>query len=354
VTLGHALNHQGGSANLLVALVLMMAMTLLTLSVAHTQLTETRMAGNERWHARLASIAESEWQEATSVLTDPLQQLVWAPSPEGNMLMSQLVSAATAEGLTTTLAYRRTHSDSPLVAIQVITGLASSMGISGRISQTVRLLTVLSPLAETAPPLVINGCLTIVPANLTIRPSGSDTAAAGDALWHYGGASCPAFAAIDLHGGEIARKPLENSLWSSFFSISQDEYARLARLDLALPAAQRRYWWIEPSTLTSGKWSRSLGSEDQPVVLYFPPATGCPRFAAGVRIFGVVFIDTACPQPLASRTLEIVGSLVINGSATTGHATIQLNHIQTADRRQTRLSLPAVKIVKVPGSWKDF
>ncbi len=351
---GQALNRQDGSASLLVALVLMMVITLVTLSVARTQITETRMASNERWYTRLSSIAESEWEAATAALTDSLQQLVWAPSADGDMLISQPEPAAAAEGITTTQVYRRTDSGSRLIDIQATAGLSTGGNISGHIRQTVRLLTVLSPLAEMAPPLVINGCLTIVSANLVIRPIASDSDAAGDALWGYGGAPCPAFAAIDLHGGRVVQKPLETPLWSTFFSISRDEYAQLSSSDRALPAAQRRYWWIEPSELSGGKWNRSLGSADQPVVLYFPQATGCPRFAAGVRIFGVVFIDTACPQPLASRTLEIMGSLVINGNATTGHATIQLNHIQTADPRQSRLSLPVLKAVRVPGSWKDF
>ena len=351
---GRALNRQNGSASLSVALALMMAITLVTLSVARTQITETHMAGNERWYARLSSFAESEWESATAALTDSLTQLTWAASANDDTLISRLESAAAAEGITTTVVYRRTDSDSPLIDIQATTGLSGSIGISGHVRQTVRLLTVLSPFAETAPPLVINGCLTLVSTNLAIRPIASDSDAAGDALWHYGRTPCPALAAIDLHSGRVVRKPLESSLWSSFFSISRDEYAQLAKSDLALPSAQRRYWWIEPSAFIGGKWSRILGSPAQPVVLYFPPTTGCPRFAAGVRIFGVVFIDSTCPQPLASRSLAIVGNLAINGNATTGHASVQLNHIQTADPQQSRLSLPVLKAAKVPGSWKDF
>ena len=346
-------NRQRGSASLLVALILMMAMTLAILSVGRTHVTETRMAGNEQLQARLSTVAESEWEKATTVLTDSPGQLAWNRPLEGKVLTSQLWPAKTADGVTTTVVYQRTDEGSPLIDIQATASQAGGVGISGRNSQTVRLLTVLSPLAETAPPLVVNGCL-MGSVNIAIRPINSDTDAAGDALWYFADAPCPAFTAIDLHGGRFARKPLERSLWSTFFSVNRDDYARLAALDLALPPGQRRYWYIESSDLTVGKWNRSLGSADKPVVVYFPQATGCPRFTAGVRIFGVVFIDTACPQPLASMTLEVVGNLVINGATNAGHATTQLSHIQTADKRQTRLSLPAIKVVKIPGTWKDF
>jgi hypothetical protein len=349
-----ALRRQHGSASLLVALVLMMAMTLLTLSVARTQLAETRTDGNSRWHTRLSSVSESEWGIASAVLTDAPDQLVWVPSSEGKGLMSQMRTGETAEGLETTLLYQRTDTSSRVIDIQAITSQTGRIGLSGRTRQAVRLLTVLSPLAETAPPLVINGCLAAESANIHIRPINSDTDTAGDALWHFAGAPCPAFESIDRHGGRIARKPLEGPLWSTFFSISRDDYAQLATSDLSLAAEQRRYWWVATSGLIGGEWNRSLGSADAPVVVYFPQTTGCPRFSAGVRIFGVVFIAAACAHPLAATQLEVVGNLVINGDASAGHATVQLNHIRAADGRQSRLSLPTIRAVKIPGSWRDF
>lgn len=330
-----------------------MAMTLVTLSVARTQVIETRMASNERWHAHLSSVAQSEWEKATLPLTDSPQQLAWSTSKD-NRLTSLRGPVETTDGVTTTIVYQRAGSDSPLIDIEATAGQAGGAGITGRIRQTVRLLTVLSPLAETAPPLVVNGCLVTESANIAIRPIGSDTDAAGDALWYSAASPCSGLAIVDVHGGRMAARPLEKSLWSAFFSISRDEYKQLATSDLALPASQRRYWWIEASDLSGGKWHRSLGSTDKPVVMYFPPKTGCPRFAAGVRIVGFVFIDSACHQPLASTTLGIVGTVAINGTAHTGHAHVQLNHIQTADNQQTRLALPVIKVVKIPGSWKDF
>jgi hypothetical protein len=33
---------------------------------------------------------------------------------------------------------------------------------------------------------------------------------------------------------------------------------------------------------------------------------------------------------------------------------MQLNNIQVADNRQTRLDFPILRSVQVPGTWKDF
>jgi len=349
----HTMGQERGAASLLVALVLMMSITLLTLAVAHTQLTETRMAGNERSHKRLLLHAESAAEAATAVLPQDPSVLVWAPANEDHTLVSRARPVESAGGVETRVIYRRSDRNSPFVEIQALSSAQGGPGIAARVSEQVRLLTVLSPLAESAPPLVINGCLS-GSADVSIRPIDTDSNAAGDALWRYTASPCPALAAIDMHAGRTVMKSLDDTLWTTFFSVSRDEYARLALAELNLPSARRRYWRADPAALVGGKWARSLGNQDRPVVLYFPVATGCPRFAAGVRIFGVVFIDAACPEPLAESRLEVIGTLVINGNANSGHASIELQHIQNADRLQTRLAFPTIRVVRMPGSWKDF
>jgi len=349
----HTMGHERGAASLLVALVLMMSITLLTLAVAHTRLTETRMAGNERWQKRLALAAESAAEAATAVLTGASPALTWTPADQDTTLVSRARPVESSGGVETRVTYRRPDRNSPFVEIQATSSARSGRGIAARVSEQVRLLTVLSPLAESAPPLVINGCLSGA-AVISIRPINSDSHTAGDALWRYTASPCPALAAVDMHAGRGVVKSLDDTLWTTFFSISRDEYARLAAAELALPSARRRYWQVDPGALIGGKWARSLGNRDRPVVVYFPAPTGCPRFAAGVRIFGVVFIDAACPEPLADSRLEVIGTLVVNGNANSGSASIELQHIQNADRLQTRLSFPVIRVVRIPGSWKDF
>ncbi|MEA2080621.1 MAG: hypothetical protein U9P00_12325, partial [Pseudomonadota bacterium] len=97
-----------------------------------------------------------------------------------------------------------------------------------------------------------------------------------------------------------------------------------------------------------------LGTADRPVALVFSAETGCPEFSDGVRLYGVVFIDTDCPEPIAGYSFEVFGSLIINGKLNVWNTKLQLNHIQLADAQQTRLHFPVLRSVPVPGSWKDF
>lgn len=345
---------QRGAASLLIALVLMMSTTLITLSVAHTQVTETRMVANDNWHSRLRLLAQAEWEKAvTELLGDP-SMLTWVPSHEGSGLISHITLGTDTNNIETVVTYHKSDNIGRLVNIQAVAGHPDGVGLTGRVSQMVLTLTVLSPRAETAPPLVINGCLSTDAAGIDIRPINSDRDDAGDAVWLFGATLCSSLGMVDVHGGRFVQSALYETLWSTLFSVNRDDYAQLVASELIRSAAQRRYWLAEAADLVSGKWTRSLGSTDTPVVLVFPKATGCPRFAGGVRIIGFVFIDSACREPLSDTSLEITGTLVINGNADAGNGGLRLNHIQTADTERTRLSFPVLRAVKIPGSWKDF
>jgi hypothetical protein len=345
-------NRQRGAASLLVALVLVMSSTLITLSVAHTHLIETRLSGNERWHRRLLQSAESAWAKSAATLGRHPEQLAWTAADDG-ALIGRSTPVRSTDGIETRVRYRRADAGDPFVYIRASADSGGADARSVAVSQAVRLLSALSPLAETAPPLVVNGCLSGVGA-VDVTPENSDSDAAGDALWQYRELPCPAGAADDFHRGNVVTKSTDQTLWDTYFSVTPDEYIELATAQRYLPPPRRRYWLAQADAGSRPVWDRSLGSAAAPVVLYFPAATGCPRFAAGVRIFGFVFIDAACPEPLADKRVEIIGTLLVNGDINTGPALLSLQHISNADSRQTRLSLPVIRTVRVPGDWRDF
>jgi hypothetical protein len=68
----------------------------------------------------------------------------------------------------------------------------------------------------------------------------------------------------------------------------------------------------------------------------------------------VVFIDAPCTRPLTLATLEIFGTLVVNGDLNTGPGRIRLANIQSEDPQQTALRFPPLRLIRVPGSWRDF
>ncbi len=343
---------QRGIASLLVALVLMLSMSLITLSTARTQWAETQMVGNEYSHYRLRLRAESGWEQASDRLLQ-ITPLKWRALD--GALVSQFTAPAGREGVRTRVLLRRAAADNPFISLQAVARQADGEAPTGRVSQTLRLLTVLTPLAETAPPLILNGCLSTVSA-MDLYPRASDSSAAGAALWQFARAACPLPRSVDVHGGGLvdnAQGQPADSLWGRLFTVTREDYAQLANADLASPAARRRYWLAgaRPGTLV---WRLSLGSVAQPVVLVFPAAAGCPRFAAGVHIVGLVLIESDCPDPLAAVGVEITGTLAVDGALNTGNARLRLKHIQVADPARSRLALPALRGVRVPGSWRDF
>lgn len=344
---------QSGAASLLMALVLMLSMTLVTLSTARTHLTETRMAGNEHRHYRLHLQAESAWENATRQLADETRQLVWTTEAETGSLVSRLPAPAGDETVETRVLARRTGRDNPLIEVHASAALPGNGNQKVGVSQWVRLLSVLSPMAESAPPLVLNGCLSPASA-VDIRPLNSDSSEAGDAMWQFGTVACPPTARLDSHTGHSVAKTPAEDLWGVLFSVNREEYAQLAASDQALPLSQRHYWLGESNSTQAPVWRTSIGSAAQPVVLVFPATAGCPRFAAGVRIVGVVFIDAACPEPLTDAGLEITGTLIVNGTLDAGSSRLRLKHIQVDDPAQMRLELPILRLVKVPGSWRDY
>ena len=64
--------------------------------------------------------------------------------------------------------------------------------------------------------------------------------------------------------------------------------------------------------------------------------------------------STPSPEPIADPGFEVFGTLIVNGNLNTGETKLRLNHIQLADRQQTRLQFPVLRSVPVPGTWKDF
>jgi hypothetical protein len=344
---------QRGAANLLVALVLTMALTIVTLSVARTQLVEQRIANNHHWHTRLFLLADSGLAKGSQLL-EQLYTLDWRSDSDRNAEVSRMMLADGMSDIGTQLVFERSDLSAAFVLVQATSGRNDGSGLQARASQLVRPLSVLSPLGEFAPPLVINGCLDPITATLDVRPLNADLDQAGAAVWLNSDLHCPPMAGIDPHQGSITERALGEDLWPVVFSVDRDTFIAMAAEQTDLPADARTYRVAEDGDLTAGLWTQSAGTPEHPVALYFTAEAGCPAFAPGVQIYGVVFIDTDCSEPVASQTLELYGSLMINGNLNATDALLRLNHIQVADARRTRLHFPILRSIAVPGSWRDF
>jgi hypothetical protein len=305
-------------------------------------------------HTRLFLRAESALARGSQFLEDAAHVLNWSSDPDHRSEISRIVLDDVTHDVNTRLVFEKQDRSSAFVRIQAISGRNDDSDLQVRVTQFVRPLSVLSPLGEAAPPLVINGCLNPPTASLEVRPLNADQVQASDAVWLNSDVQCQPMSGIDTHQGTITARRLGEDLWSVMFSVDRDRFAAMAAEQTAVPEHERNYRVAEHQDLIAGRWAQSVGSVERPVALYFPAALGCPGFAAGVQIHGVVFVDADCGDPVATQAFEVHGSLMINGNLNAADAQLRLNHIQRADDHQTRLQFPVLRSVAVPGTWSDF
>ena len=346
---------QRGAASLLIALVLMMCLTIVTLSLAGAHLGQRRIDSEAAWQERLLQAADAGLVTALGQLEGDLEALPWKTSGEGRLSIADITVDSRRPGIRLGIRLGRAALDSPFVRIEALASADDDPELQVRASRYARPLTILAPAGETAPPLVVNGCLRASARTIHLRPAGSDTRIAGDAAWlNAGNGSCHTTIAVDSHRGGIRTWPMDEDLWSTIFSIDRKHFAQLAREQRALPPLERRYWMVEGSRGYGGLWRSSLGRKERPVALYFTADSGCPRFSAGVRVHGVVFIDGNCPGPLAPEGLEIFGTLAVNGDLDLDDSPIRLTGPGAVEDGNIRFRFPVLRSVWVPGSWKDF
>ncbi len=341
---------QRGAATLLIALVLMIALTVITLSVAKTRVNEAQVNINQQWQAQLFASAESTLEETLprlSTLTG------WTVDPVSGEAHYRATRRGNDPQIESVLTLRRSPPPQRFVDMQARAQRNDKSGFTVQISQRIRQLTILSPLAELAPPLILAGCPSSFPRTMHIYPRYADSDRAGNAVWLTEKAPCPGLGRADLHGGAVTRREVSGALRDAMFTLDREAYAALAERDRALPPGQRQYWLVQAPDLDRGHWSRSVGTLNRPVLLYFPADTGCPVFADGVQVYGVVFIESPCKAPLAENRLEINGTLIIDGPAPLA-GNIRLANLQTLDPAHPWFTFPVLHNIRVPGSWRDF
>ena len=345
--------YQQGAATLLITLMLTMSITIVTLAVARTQLVEQRISSNENWSTRLSFAAESGLARGIVYLNSTVEELSWSQGDD-NAETSRITLETDQPDIGTEIVFSRAGNFDRMILAQAIARRTDGSNILAHISQYVRLLSVLTPQAESLPPLVVSGCPTSSPQTLDIRPQDADTEQAGHAVWSDTSTACSLPGSVDIHNGSLETMDMTNGLWPLVFSVSTEEFMLLAEQDQSLPEQNRHYWVAQESGPGAKLWNRDLGSADNPVVLYFPAGAGCPVFSPGTTIYGIVFIDASCPDPIAGHNVSIIGSLVVNGDLNIADSSMQLNNIQVVDSLQTRLDFPILRSVQVPGTWKDF
>lgn len=348
-----------GVASLLTCLALIIASIALAISVAHTATLEQRMARN-------SLLAEQAQQAANAGLNFGSAWLkthrpVWLSLPSGSEIATPSISlppltSSSGDNFAINLTFERISGWQGYILVRAIAAPSGAPEVEARASHYLRPLGVLTGAGETAPPLIVDGCVDLSLAS-DLYPAFADTADAGAALKSSEDAGCLHSGGASLHGGTLEGSvfPID-ARWDYVFSVPRDELQALAaeQAAAALPPTQRDYWWASATDLHAGEWRQSVGSPQQPIILVIPAELGCPRFSGGAQIIGLLYIEADCTGAPVWGDVRLYGSLAVTGQFNSLGPTSRLAHIGQYPGGPARIEPPPLDVIQLAGSWKDF
>ncbi|KGE03655.1 hypothetical protein HRUBRA_01746 [Pseudohaliea rubra DSM 19751] len=114
---------------------------------------------------------------------------------------------------------------------------------------------------------------------------------------------------------------------------------------------------------SSANWHQSLGSADEPVIVFFTEEAGCPKINGNTTIHGLVYFETRDCQANGWGKATIYGSVAFAGAPTKLSANtefharqLDFSYLAEAEGGGNRFALGLAKaeLVRIPGSWRDF
>ena len=353
---------QKGAATLVVAMALLMGATTWLLSSVRTQWLARRVNANEIDMVRQRLWLDSAFDLAVDAVAKDYR--TWAWQPTNTQGEEQYVLPLPLDTI-----IRDDPGQPPLLAtltrstrLPHLLHLRASIAVTGNTpsgmiaEQIVRPFGILSPAGEAAPPLVVDGCIRQIENSPDLFPADGPDNTTGPAMWSSRPAGCHVLERLDVHGGAvIGNRFRPGSLWRLLFTVSPEEFARLADDERASQPdeARRRYWWVRPTDLTGGRWSASLGSPESPVALVFPRDLGCPPIVRGTRLVGIVVYEGNCSAQ-SQVAGHIYGTLALAGTLGSYSESLKLAHVSRLDASVPDLQFPVLSVLRLPGTWKDF
>jgi hypothetical protein len=356
------IKNQSGAATLVTAMALMMATSTMVLATVHAQLLNSRANGNVQDAVKDYLLAEAGLDYAIEYLNNQFYKINWINSGNNQEFDKPPMPSVWLNKLDTQ--YRNLHltlsrSSKQPEFIEITSRASHSINsqYALEIKQTVRPLSILSPAGEQAPPLVLDGCVLSTSGNPDLYPDKQSSLQQVSAIWSSMKQPCHNLNNIDLHNGMLNSQRFKSgNIWDLLFSVSRAEFTKLVttEISLQLNKQQRHYWQVNKSDIQNGRWTQSLGTSQQPVIIVFPASLGCPSITAGTAIYGIVFYESDCTANNHPLQGEIYGTMAINGSLGVYSEQLKLAHISQASQPEVGLKFPILKIPRLMGTWRDF
>jgi hypothetical protein len=353
---------QRGAATLAIALVLLIATTLMSFALARTSLLEQRILQNELRAAEAFHRAEAVLERGLLDLHyTRIPGLSWQigdPGHENAALGTAglvLPSALSKEHYQYQLGVRRATAAPDFMELSAAAQGAG--GVGARLRQYVLARWALS---RELPPMVLDGCLGNSGGGLQFFPASQNPVSLATTQANPGGA-CIDASTLDLQGGGIEDHHAgAGALWDTLFDLDKAEHRqRSAREQAAvsageLAASERGYYWVDD---VGTQWPGHFGSAEHPVWIVFSATAHCPALPDGLLIHGIVYYETGMPGQCDATTwgqIELYGSLLVEGDLVNLGAGSRFLHYEHARPEGLAANLKPLRVARIPGTWRDF
>ena len=349
----------------MMSLLVLIAVTLLSIYSAKTAVVEQRISANEYRTLEVGQAASAGLDYGLIWIGTTGNTVSWTPGTdpscngtfdEHGSLSAPNINAANSDAFNLTIVFcRNTAVDNSV--IQVASTATSSSNTS--LIKTVRVYTrakqgPVSPGFIQAP-LTLSGCLSNVNGNPAIWPFPGgialETKVSSQPCINQGSLSYDGNGAVTPGGHLDASIPDPQDMWNYVFTLTRAEIQALAAEEViaGVPDTQRNFVWVTDS----GPFHISYGSPTHFSVVVFDAVANCPKINGGPILYGVVFIDSDCPAANGFGGAEFHGSVVVNGLINKLNANTEFH----ADSEVAALVGPTFPDGFAPreiGTWSDF
>ncbi len=352
-------DRQRGSATLVVALILLIVTSMITLYGARSSLMEQRISSNDYRASRLAEVADAGIDHGIAWLATNSNNVAWlvetaAPYNVGYERSQNTLSADLGSDHGASVFFRRPTDDSRRMQVVSTANEKDADGNPTGVARTSTTEVIMKMLVAKQPvtALTVDGCM----SNIVGTPSASNIDMVDGPLIATSQdlSSTPGCIDTGHLNNKVGDQPLTansyideafpaGTLWDTTFGITKAEMQAMAAVQAAsIPSvADRTIIWYNGTT----KWQTNVGSATKPAILVI---SNCA--ALGAVIYGIVYYEGTCSdQGWGNST--VYGSIIGDGSI------LKLN--ANADIEFSKAYLDPLKnqsfgvSARVPGSWMD-
>ncbi len=374
--------NQRGAATLVVTVILVVVASLTVLVVNKSAINEQQRSGIDTRSKEVYAAANGALEYGISQLMilyndGDVATPVWASGsnagaapagdrstliydPDGDDTADAIVQGIDSFNLAPNITYTLITAENVHPAIIEIT--APVVGVAeSHVTKTVSMRVLREDLGSgstfSGPPLVVEKCIPAGAALGTPNITSDDVAIAtiqGDS----GSGACLNPGHFEITGGGIVGEPTNDtgdaSMMEALLGSDDAQYdiqeASAIEEAAGIADAERGVFYVTDST----PWGDSVGSLENPVILFFAEESGCPAINGGTVIYGLVYYqapDGGCDNQ-GTGSATVFGTVAYEGDLTKINANIVMVQVDFGDGGEDADSVKT--IAPLPGSWRDF